>query len=601
MMEEKHFQPEIHELYYEDSFLSNRIEYNTLVMDVGRPIEKLDGLWRFSTDWYDNTLRSSWYNQKPLNEKGQIVPLDFDFSHCPLIAVPSCWNLTNTQMFFYEGTGIYVREFSYAATLEKELLYIRFEGSNYRTSLFINGYHVGTHLGGSTPFCALLSPFLQEQNTLLIAVDASRRKERIPMLNFDWFNYGGLYRSVSLIRVPILFIRDWFVRLIPNGNLDTFRIQAFIEGEIPEGGLSISLKIKAYNICETRSIHSNEVDFTFQANLPLWSIDSPTLHEVIISLHDTKKQEIFLIDEVSDTIGFREIKTIGKDLYLNGKKIRLKGVCVHEDHHLLGKTTTEQIIRDTIQDIKDMHGNYVRLAHYPHSPLFAKIADEQGILLWEELPVYWAIDFANPQTLSDAKNQLSELIVRDRNRASVIVWSVGNENADTEERLSFMRTLIQQAKELDDSRLISAACLINASKLIIEDSLTDYLDIIGINEYYGWYDPDFNKLQKVLNQSAVEKPLCICEFGGGARATHHGTTTDLFSEEKQAEIYRKQLLIFEKNQICGISPWILYDFRSPKRLNAFQNGINRKGLIDFDRKTKKLSFHVLRDFYATWH
>jgi beta-glucuronidase len=219
-------------------------------------------------------------------------------------------------------------------------------------------------------------------------------------------------------------------------------------------------------------------------------------------------------------------------------------------------------------------------------------------LLWEEIPVYWSIAFDNPETYRDAENQLRELILRDRNRAAVILWSVGNENADTESRLSFMSRLVQTAKALDESRLVSAACLINHEKLLIQDRLAEYLDVIGINEYYGWYDPDFNKLPKILNNSRPDKPVIICEFGGGARLGQRGSVDDLFTEDKQKSLYEQQVQAIKQcPYIAGISPWILYDFRCPRRLNRYQQGYNRKGLIDADRTSRKLAFNVMRQFY----
>jgi hypothetical protein len=237
-------------------------------------------------------------------------------------------------------------------------------------------------------------------------------------------------------------------------------------------------------------------------------------------------------------------------------------------------------------------------SHYPHDARFARIADEEGVLLWEEIPVYWAIAFTNPDTYADAENQLSELVQRDRNRASVIIWSAGNENADTDSRFSFMARLVEKARVLDGTRPVSAACLINTTKLAIEDRLAEVLDIIGVNEYYGWYDPDFEKLARILENSNPRKPVILCEFGGGARAGHRGTEEDLFSEDRQEWIYKRQLdLISSCPYIQGMSPWILYDFRCPRRLNRYQELFNRKGLIDSDRKTKKRAFCLLSTFY----
>jgi beta-glucuronidase len=243
----------------------------------------------------------------------------------------------------------------------------------------------------------------------------------------------------------------------------------------------------------------------------------------------------------------------------------------------------------------------MRLAHYPHSRRTPQIADELGIMLWEEIPVYWSIDFDNPATAADAQNQLRELIERDWNRASVVIWSVGNENPDTDERLTFMRNLADTARTLDGTRPVSAACLVNHVDNRIEDRLADSLDIIGLNEYFGWYDPDYEKLPALFHNSSPKKPVFITEFGGGALAGHRGTVDEYFTEDRQRSIYERQIDAFRSiPYLSGVSPWVLFDFRSPRRTNAFQRGYNRKGLLGEDKSSRKAAFFVLQSFYREW-
>jgi beta-glucuronidase len=271
---------------------------------------------------------------------------------------------------------------------------------------------------------------------------------------------------------------------------------------------------------------------------------------------------------------------------------------VHEDDHWVGKVSGREDISRRFQHAKNLGCNFLRLAHYPHHEMAATIADEVGLLLWEEIPVYWAIDFDNPATYKDAENQLLELMKRDFNRASVIIWSVGNENADTDPRLKFMSNLAKTAKAIDPSRLVSAACLVNHEKIKIEDRLTTALDVIGLNEYYGWYNPNYEELIQLGQNSNPDKPVIITETGAGALAGHHGPKTDMFTEEHMENVYKKQIEVIRNlNYVQGMSPWILYDFRTPRRCNRFQRGYNRKGLIAEDKQTKKLAFYVLQKFY----
>jgi beta-glucuronidase len=591
------YQSDIHDSDYEAEYLEIRADSGSLINTAGRCGESLNGRWNFAPDWYDTLRRAHWYRDVRLSPGGLPLPRDWDWEAWEGIPVPAVWNLERPELYYYESTGLYTRTFSYVPKEEGERLILRFEGASYRASVFINGVLAGSHDGASTPFNFDITELVKRgpaaENRIIAAVEARRSPDRIPMDNTDWFNYGGLYRDVLLYRLPALHIKDWFVRLAPGSGggkiLADISLNAGARGrvrvEIPELGIAME-----------GAVLDGRVRLETGAAPALWSPESPKLYDVHI---DFIPQAAAPGDRIRDRIGFREISVRGADIFLNGRKIFLRGACVHEDHIKLGKTTNAAVIRSVIKDLKEMNGNYLRLAHYPHDSLFAKIADEEGVLLWEETPVYWAVAFGNPSTYRDAENQLSELILRDRNRASVIIWSVGNENADTGERLNFMSGLVKKARELDDSRLVSAACLIDHENLLIHDRLAEFLDVIGINEYYGWYDPDFDKLPKILANSNPGKPVLICEFGGGARQGQRGTVDDLWTEDKQRALYEKQVETFKQcPYIAGTTPWILYDFRCPRRLNRYQEGFNRKGLIDADRVTRKAAYYVMRRFYG---
>lgn len=581
----ENFVSDIHTTNYLDEYLKSPLDARSLINSTGRTYESLNGKWNFIPDWYDTCRRAKWYTEKKLDDRGVPMPLDWDWEAWDRIEVPSCWNTEQESLHYFEGTGLYTRTFRYLKAKADERVFIRFEGVQYQCSVFINGLHVGTHNGGSTPFCAEVGQLLHEDNRIIVAVDACRNNGRVPMENTDWFNYGGIYRDVQLIRTPAIFIKDWFLRLSKDG--DSIDADIYLSDESENTELCIA--IPELNFKQNYSVKGSSLSVQIPCVPDRWSPENPKLYDVDISCVN---------DRVSDRIGFRSIEVRGQEIMLNGKAIFLKGISVHEDHFKKGKTTDEALIRQTIAHLKELHGNYLRLAHYPHDPRFARIADEEGIMLWAEIPVYWAIAFENKATYRDAENQLSELVLRDRNRASVIIWSVGNENADTDARLSFMSRLADKARELDGSRPISAACLINHTVLAIKDRLTNNLDIIGINEYYGWYDPDFSKLPLILENSKPDKPVLVCEFGGAARAGQRGTRDDLFTEDKQEHLYKEQTQVIGAcSYIKGMSPWILYDFRCPRRLNRYQEHFNRKGLIDADRKTKKKAFYVLSAFY----
>lgn len=582
------FSGNIHDEDYEKPYLTKMATASDIIYDASRDKESLNGYWNFQIDQYDTCIRAKWYEEKNKTDSGWYLPVDYDFDRWGTIKVPSCWNTQNERFYYYEGPAVYTRKFRYVNRGEKRI-FIKFGAVNYEAKVFLNKKYIGMHRGGSTPFYFEVTDLLEENNRILVVADNTRKRDAVPARNTDWFNYGGIYRDVELIRLPETFIKNFYIGLVPNSRFKKLRVILQIDG--PENNGTAKLEIPKLNLYKEIKCVNGKADIEINAEPELWSPDKPRLYDVKIS---------YLSDFVQDKIGFREIRADKNGIYLNGRKIFLKGVCTHEESVKNGKAVTEEEIIENIKIAKEMNCNFIRLAHYPHTEKTARIADKIGILLWEEIPVYWAIDFSNPETYKNAENQLSELILRDRNRASVIVWSVGNENADTDERLQFMSSLAKKAKELDQSRLVSAACLVDGAELKIKDRLADYLDVIGINEYYGWYAPDFNDLIKVLNNSKPEKPVVITEFGADALKGARGTVNDLGTEDCQLHIYKMQTETLSKvPYIHGTSPWILYDFRCPRRTSALQLEYNRKGLLSEDKSYRKPAFYVMKEFYAS--
>lgn len=577
--------PQFHDENYLLPYLQRIATAESLLFTNGRQKESLSGEWHYCPDLYDTCLRSKWYKQDDFDSKNIKRPFDFDWTAWPTMNLPAVWNMHDPKLFYYESSIVFTRQFK-DPQKHGGNTFLRFGGVQYRTYVFINGSYIGYHDGGSTPFNFNISEYLKSENRIVIVVENNRRKDRVPMHNTDWFNYGGIYRDVELIRVPSTYITNFAIALVPDGTYSRIHSTISISGHASSAYLEIpELEIKK----EVR-IEKGHGEITLDAEPELWSPESPKLYSVIISCeHDT----------VQDYIGFRQIWCRGNRLELNGKPLFLRGVSLHEESVENGRAVSEAEIRENIRLAKELNCNYLRLAHYPHSELVSRIADEEGMMLWEEIPVYWAINFSNPQTYADAENQLCELIRRDYNRASVIIWSVGNENPDTDDRYTFMKKLVETVHEKDFSRPVSAACLVDRSMLRIADRLAHDLDIIGINEYYGWYNPEFEELQTIFENSQPTKPVIISEFGGAAVSGNHGTRTERFTEENQEYIYNEQVKILQKiDYIAGTSPWVLFDFRSPRRNNGFQLGYNRKGLMDELKKSKKAAFFVMQRFYA---
>jgi beta-glucuronidase len=227
-------------------------------------------------------------------------------------------------------------------------------------------------------------------------------------------------------------------------------------------------------------------------------------------------------------------------------------------------------------------------------------AEKMGIMVWAEIPVYWTILWDNQPTYALAEQQLSEMISRDKNRASVVIWSVANETPRSDARLAFLNKLIDHARMLDATRLISAATELSGSKdeIVLDDPLCASLDVIGANEYIGWYSGTPADLMRKKWISHFDKPLVISEFGADALYGKHGAADERWTEEYQANLYTLTISMLKSiSFLRGMSPWILVDFRSPRRpLPGIQDFYNRKGLIS-NTGERKQAFYVLRSFY----
>ncbi|MCG7521442.1 glycoside hydrolase family 2 protein [Ruegeria sp. Ofav3-42] len=578
----------LHDEEYDLPFNKQNLNADTLLFTGGRASRSLDGDWHFCVDLLDTGLRQKWFAMQPASPEDRTEPWDYDPYDGDTAPVPSNWAMLKEKWYFFEGSAWYTRPLDMSRVEPDKRYFLRIGAAAYDCKLFLNGEFLGNHYGASTPFCVELTNQLRAgRNWLMACVNNTRTRDRVPMRNTDWFNYGGIYREVALFETPRTAIQRFALHLVPDGTYSKLRVE--IESTGPDAGPA-QIDIPELGVSQQVPITDCKGSSLIDARPDLWSPEVPKLYDVRVTLG---------ADTVTDRVGFRQIERRGTDILLNGAPIFLRGISVHEDDAALGKVTNDADLRRRFAHAQELGCNFLRLAHYPHHERAAELADELGFLLWEEIPVYWAIDFTNPSTYRDAENQLRELILRDRNRASVIIWSVGNENPDTDARLDFMRRLAHTAKDLDPTRLTSAACLVNHSLNRIEDRLADHIDVIGLNEYYGWYEEDFDDLARIGANSAPGKPVVISETGADGVIGPKGPKTGLFSEDYMAEVYRRQIkTLRELDYIKGMSPWILYDFRVERRQNKFQNGYNHKGLIAADKATKKEAFHILADFYS---
>lgn len=565
----------------------NEANSDTMIYDRFRKRESLNGTWHYAVDQYDTCINAKWYEENYYDKEGNLLPVDFSFDEWDTINLPCCWNTFDRTYLLYEGSMIFTRKFFFDKTNEDERVLLKIGAANYLCRIFLNKKYVGIHRGGSTPFYFDITDFLTHSNRIIIQADNTRRNEQIPPAVTDWFNYGGVYRDIEIIRVPKIHIKSFRIYLQPESGFQKIHAKVTLSEKISSSAI---LTIDELGIQEEIAVKNGRGEITFTAAPELWSPENPKLYQVTLSCEN---------DSVRDRVGFREIRVENMDILLNGIPVFLKGISCHEDSAVNGKSLTDEERMENIRIAKELGCNFMRVAHYPHSEKMAQLADELGILLWEEIPVYWEVRFNSEDTYHDAENQLNELITRDFNRASVIIWSVGNENEDTDDRLSFMKNLAEFARNNDPTRAVSAACLVNFAKNAIEDRLEEYLDIIGVNEYCGWYTADLKMLPALFENSRPEKPVIITEFGADALAGNRGTIADKGTEDCQAFVYEKQIENIKKiSYIKGMTPWILKDFRCPRRTSSTQKYYNTKGLVSAAGE-RKLAFYVLREFYQS--
>jgi beta-glucuronidase len=570
----------------------------------------LDGEWRsiidpYETGFYDyrreqrdldrNPSRSETFflDAKPANP-GERVEYDFDTS--PALNVPGDWNTQRPELLYYEGSVWYRQTFVFAGLSEGRRAFVRFGAVNYRADVYLNGKKLGVHIGGFTPFTFEVTKYLKPgTNSLIIKVDNKRAKEAVPTLNTDWWNYGGITRAVNLVTVPKSFISDHRLALESE---TTREISGWVQMAGAAAGEIVEVSIP--ELGEKLAVKTDEKGrATFHltpAQLSLWSPETPKLYEVAITSSG---------DSVSERIGFRTVRTQGKQILLNGKPVFLRGICIHEEFplHGGGRVNTPDQAKQLLLWAKELGCNFVRLAHYPHSEAMTRLADELGILVWSEVPVYWTIDWTNAETYANAQNQLTDEIQRDANRASIIIWSMANETPVSEPRTKFLTRLVERARSLDHTRLISAAMEKVAKPgatnvMMVRDPLAEVVDVVAFNQYVGWYDGLPEKCGRVSWEIPYDKPAFISEFGGDARQGLHGAKDQRWTEEFQVNLYRQTLPMLDKiDGLVGFTPWILVDFRSPRRvLPGIQDGFNRKGLISSDG-VKKAAFSVLQEYY----
>lgn len=565
-----------------------------------RPRISLDGAWQHYLDPFEIAYNKPRGRRRNLAEDSTPVGnelLEYEWDSAPTLQVPGDWNTQRDELRFYEGMVWYRKRFDVAPD-DGRRRFVYFEGANYRTTVWLNGVRLGHHEGGFTPFQFEVSAALKAGgNSLVVAVENRRANDRIPSVDFDWHNYGGITRSVHLVDVPATYLHDWRLWLDENGGRPLLRVRALVEGG---QRAAATVRLRADSLGIDRRLRA-DAEGRIEAAIPLrrfarWSPASPVLHDVALELGG---------ETVRDRIGLRSIAVRGREVLLNGQPLYLAGISIHEERFGAdgGRVRDAAEARALLEAARALGANFVRLAHYPHSEATLRLADELGLLVWSEIPVYWdEIRYADPAVYELAQRQFAGMVYRDFNRAAIGLWSVANETTPRAARNAFLAGLVAWVDADDPTRLVTAALNKNPEverTITVTDPLGAVLDVVAINQYEGWYGTrDPGQIREVSLRSTWDKPILISEFGADAPIGFSSPTRERWSVEYQVDLYRETLAMIDRTPgVVGLSPWVLKDFRSPRRHHSrFQDYWNRKGLVDAEG-ARKPAFEVLADYY----
>ncbi len=568
-----------------------------LIQNVyGRDIQSLNGKWAAIPDLYDQGERMKIYeNNKPT---GKTDFYEYSFEGGMRLNVPGDWNSQSKELKYYEGTVWYQRTFTAKAEPgTRRFLY--FAGVSTRCNIYLNGKKIISHEGSFTPFQIEVTNALKDgENLLVCEVNNNRRVDAIPAMSYDWWNYGGITRDVMLVTVPTQYIADYFVRL-EKGKKDVIALSVSLSEAV--AGKKVTVKIPELKVnCEMTTDAQGKAEASVKVrSLQRWSPESPKLYNIEIASPD---------DKVTESIGFRNIDTRGTKVFLNDKEIFLRSISFHEEiPQRMGRAFSPADADMLLSEARALGVNTIRLAHYPQNEYIVRKAEQMGFMLWEEIPVWQSIDFTNDVTMGKARTMFDEMLQRDKNRCAVSMWGVANETRPSEARNAFLTRLVSDGRAKDNTRLYVAAFDIvyyqrDKDLFTMEDSFPEQLDLIGVNKYMGWYAPWPKDPKDCHWQVCPDKPLLITEFGGEALYGQSGdeTVASSWSEDYQAKLYRDNIRMFENiPNLCGVSPWILFDFRSPFRFHPTnQDGWNRKGLVS-DQGMRKKAWYIMRDYYRS--
>lgn len=569
-----------------------------------------------------------------------VIPLNndwlFRFSHevhkgsGHKVALPHTWNAVDAlsgKPDYKRGIGNYSRSLFVPASWQGRRIFIRFEGANTTTDIFLNGKHIGEHRGGYGAFIFELTDKLiyGAKNQLLVRVNNAEQLDVMPLVG-DFNFYGGIYRDVALLLTdnvcispldyasPGIYLRQKEVNdrsatvetgiVLSNSTATTQTIDICVQ--VLDGSSVITERTKSVKVRPRTTAQTIDIPFSI-ARPHLWNAtEDPFMYTVKVSIWRGQT----LIDEVTQPLGLRYYHfDSAKGFFLNGRHLPLHGVCRHQERAEVGNALRHAHIDEDIRLMREMGMNAVRLAHYPHSDYTHKQMDRTGIVTWAEIPFvgpggYADKGFVDTERFRDnGKQQLRELIRQNYNHPSICVWGLFNElKYDGDNPLEYIKELNALAHREDPTR--PTTCASNQ-----QGEMNFVTDVIAWNRYDGWYGSTPNSLATYLDKTHTEHPnLCIgiSEYGAGASVYQQQdsltqpTPTSWWHPENWQTYYhiRNWDILSHRPYVWGTFVWNMFDFGAAHRTEGDRPGINDKGLVTHDRKVKKDAYYFYK---ANWN
>lgn len=555
----------------------------------------LNSDWRFRIDPQNSGADQGWVGKIP--------------DQSDEVSLPHTWSVGKYSA--YEGTAWYFKTFPADTALRGRLVELHFGATFYKSRVWINGHLLGEHEGGYTEYYFDITPYLQAQNTIAVAINNQPGVDTIPGADlkagpnariYDWWPWGGIVRGAWL-RVSGDNLLRWqhidttvesaaaqvtdrvaVENHTPHPENLTLRVAIFGE----EGSVPVATAEKAVTVSpgSTEAV----IDLTIPAP-HLWDLDNPYLYSVVCTISDNRGA---VVDSITDNIGVRTIQIKDRHLYVNGHQVRLSGLARHEDSPWEGLAETRGTMLHDYDDMKALQTTITRPVHYPQNPFIYDYADRNGILMIPEIPMWQFSEeqMTNPKVIALAKQMFTEMVTQNYNHPSIFAWSTDNESAtDTPGGIAYFKTMYALSKNLNPQRFVTFADdriafvdpAANASRLA---------DFIMWNEYFGTWDGPDSQLSTTIvkiRKGYPDKMVLVSEFGTPGIYASDAKAGD----ELRVKTIREQMAVFAKQDwIAGAILWCYQDYTSYHNLRTGQpDHYVDHGVVDQNRQ-RKPSFYV---------